>query len=145
MEDGGKGPDPSVFEGAFVIEDDSEDPSRAGTPAPPELKGEKMSENGTNEETPRDSEAGVVSEKVDSAPKPPAIAELPPDVRTKLRKLEKLEARYQGTLEYSRSNHAKAYILSRTSPLIPYRSRSGRINRAFRKDFEREHPLADYQ
>jgi hypothetical protein len=144
VEDGGKGLDPSVFEGAFAIEDDSEDPSRAGTPAPAEKKAEKISENGTNEETTGDGEAAVI-EKVDSVSKPPTVAELPPDVRTKLRKLEKLEARYQGMLECTCPNLAKAYTPSRTSLLIPHRSRSCRINRAFRKDFEREYPLIDYQ
>lgn len=94
-----------------MIEDDSEGPSRAGTPAPLETKAEKMSENGTNEETAGGSEAGVVSEKVDSIPNSPTVAELPPDVRTKLRKLEKLEARYQGMWNAPVHNPAKANIL----------------------------------
>lgn len=145
MEDGGRGPDPSVYESAFVIEDDSEDPSRVGTPAPPEIKAEKMSENGTNQEVTGDGEAGVVREDADNVPKPPAIAELPPDVRTKLRKLEKLEARYQGKLQHAQSQHAKAYTLPRTSPIIPYCSCTCRINRTLRKDFERKYSLAHYQ
>jgi len=87
-----RGLDPSEFENAFVIEDESEEPSRVGTPSIGEENSATMA--GSNA-----TEAGEGSEKgaekvADTTPQPPA--ELPAEVRVKLRKLEKLEAKYQG-------------------------------------------------
>jgi hypothetical protein len=96
VDDGARGPDPSVFEGAFVIEDDSEDPSRSGTPAIPETKPEVIGEKGATAKTTGADEGEVVNEKVEILQKPSTTTDLPPDVRSKLRKLDKLEARYQG-------------------------------------------------
>lgn len=96
MDDGAKGVDPSVFEGAFVIEDDSEEPSRAGTPAIPEMKPEVIGEKGATAETAGSVQSDAVNEKVDISPKPSSTMDLPVEVRSKLRKLDKLEARYQG-------------------------------------------------
>lgn len=100
MDDGARGADPSVFEGAFVIEDDSEEPSRAGTPATPEAKPEITEEKGTTAENTGAVDSEVVNEKAEAPPKPSAT-DLPADVRSKLRKLDKLEARYQGMLFHS--------------------------------------------
>jgi hypothetical protein len=97
VDDGARGPDPSVFEGTFVIEDDSEEPSRSGTPAIPEMKPEVIGEKGATAETTGADEGEVVNEKAVILPKPSTTTDLPPDVRSKLRKLDKLEARYQGT------------------------------------------------
>ena len=76
-----------------MIEDESEEPSRVGTPV-------NMDETAALKAGDRaPAAAGSVSGSEKGAEKethPPA-AELPVDVRTKLRKLEKLESRYQGT------------------------------------------------
>lgn len=106
-------PDPAVFEAAFVI-DDSDEPSRAGTPKPPgtadEAKAEKSTEqtSGSDEkpsETKDESATDKTSEGVADAPAakpepPPKPQELTPEIRQKLRKLEKLEATYPGRMRY---------------------------------------------
>lgn len=84
-----------------MIEDDSEEPSRVGTPAPTDTKSlttdEKMSTD-----APAVAGAEVINEKAeDETSKPLPPVELPTDVRSKLRKLEKLESRYQGVLSIS--------------------------------------------
>jgi len=66
-----------------VIEDESEEPSRVGTPAITDEKVATMA--GNNEVSEKGGEKGT-----------DAATELPVEVRTKLRKLEKLESRYQG-------------------------------------------------
>jgi len=96
VDDGAKGPDPSVFERAFVIEDDSEEPSRSGTPAIPDTKPEMTREKGLTAENTGPDDGEVVNVKAEILPSPSTKQELPPDVRSKLRKLDKLEARYQG-------------------------------------------------
>lgn len=109
-------PDPAVFEAAFVI-DDSEEPSRAGTPKPASESKDSNDEqgasqiNGSDDKTQDASSAKgeSTSEKTEgaaldpgSASKKPAggtsapSAELSPEVRQRLRKLEKLEATYPG-------------------------------------------------
>ncbi len=96
VDDGARGSDPSVFERAFVIEDDSEEPSRSATPAIPETKPEVMAEKGATAENTGLDEGEVVNEKAEIPPNSSTKTDLPPDVRSKLRKLDKLEARYQG-------------------------------------------------
>lgn len=100
-------PDPAVFEAAFVIDDD--EPSRSTTPLPPSEQRDKVSQNGDSkgdgdtstgddkdpEEKGTDVQA-LDEEKPVPPPKPATSSELPPDVRSKLRKLEKLEATYPG-------------------------------------------------
>jgi hypothetical protein len=96
VDDGAKGPDPSEFEGAFVIEDDSEEPSRVGTPAVPDT----MSETKAGDRTitlPIGAESiEAAAEKDGDAVLKPLPVELLADVRIKLRKLDNLESRYQG-------------------------------------------------
>ena len=77
-----------------MIEDESEEPSRVGTPA---NMGEKTALIAEDEAP---AAAGSVngSEKGSEKETPPTTIELPVDVRAKLRKLEKLESRYQGML-----------------------------------------------
>lgn len=116
-------PDPSVFEAAFVIDDD--EPSRSTTPLPasdekrsvngdakgdtPEgdVKGEGKKNataagSGSNSNGPDPTDKadknGNVTDGDRTAPptRPTAVTELPPDVRAKLRKLEKLESTYPG-------------------------------------------------
>lgn len=100
-------PDPAVFEAAFVIDDD--EPSRSTTPLPPSEQKEQVLQNGDSK---GDGDTGTGDDKDSEKkgtdvqasdedrpvppPKPAASPELPPDVRAKLRKLEKLEATYPG-------------------------------------------------
>jgi hypothetical protein len=116
-------PDPAVFEAAFVI-DDSDDPSRAGTPKPPPTTMEALNDDLGGEETKLEGKTtDTEKEKRDKADKDdegnasanakPAGAgssvkaqnssatastgtELAPEIKQKLRKLEKLEATYPG-------------------------------------------------
>jgi hypothetical protein len=78
-----------------VIEDESEEPSRAGTPAIGDEKAVMMGEGNAPAES-----GALVESKEKPAEKPveapPKVPELPPDVRAKLRKLEKMESKYQG-------------------------------------------------
>ncbi|KAK0105260.1 hypothetical protein ONS95_004352 [Cadophora gregata] len=103
-----RGPDPSEFENAFVIEDESEGPSRVGTPA----IGDEKSPQSADTMTPATSVSGEGGEKAGEAsadaPAVPVPVELPPDVRTKLRKLEKMESRYADLLRSYRIAHARA-------------------------------------
>jgi hypothetical protein len=85
----GKGPDPSEFDPEFVIGEDDEKSSRAGTPRPKEkAHPTEASENGSDKAD--DEKAAEVDEKPDKAP------EIPPEVRLRLRKLDKLEPKYTG-------------------------------------------------
>lgn len=98
-DDGGaspSNPDPAVFEAAFAL-DDSEEPSRAGTPKP---AADAMDDKG-DEKVKDKAEEGQNGEKADEAEgaasaAPAAAPELSPEVRLKLRKLEKLEKTYPG-------------------------------------------------
>ncbi len=104
-------PDPAVFEAAFVI-DDSDEPSRTGTPKPavPEkdatLSKERMSDDG-DKAADRGSEKRTSTEKPNHAATSAATSnatvatrasptELSPEIKQRLRKLEKLEATYPG-------------------------------------------------
>ncbi|RAL68373.1 hypothetical protein DID88_007104 [Monilinia fructigena] len=98
----GRGPDPADFESAFVIEDESETSTRVGTPA-----GEKLNPMAGDSKLLDGSSAANGSEKSTDAT-PRASTELPTEVRTKLRKLEKLEGRYQELLKSYRVAHARA-------------------------------------
>lgn len=106
-EGGAANPDPAVFEAAFVIDDD--EPSRSSTPLPPSEQKEKRSQNGDskgdgdtgtgdNRDLEKKGTEAQTSDGDKSVPPPKSTTslELPPDVRAKLRKLEKLEATYPG-------------------------------------------------
>ena len=93
-----KGPDPKEFEPDFVI-DDEDLPSRSVTPRPtPEKSGEVTSGETTVDKALSVNGGQQAKEKGsgDGSPAPAPVVELPTDVRVKLRKLEKLEARYHG-------------------------------------------------
>ena len=75
-----------------MIEDESEEPSRVGTPANMDEKTALLAEDGTPPHAGSMNGSNKGGEKDAS----PSSAELPADVRAKLRKLEKLELRYQG-------------------------------------------------
>lgn len=108
---GAPNPDPAVFEAAFVI-DDSDDQSRSGTPAPPPPpEKDNVDSNGTSaqrgdeEKMPQTNGTSTGQENAadgkgkkeggDAAASAPA-AELSPEIKQRLRKLEKLEATYPG-------------------------------------------------
>lgn len=104
-DDGAADTDPAVFEAAFIIDDD--EPSRATTPRPPtdekapqngdsSEKGEEGGGNTKDLEKNGDDEGRSEADKPAPPPKPTATSELPPEVRARLRKLEKLEATYPG-------------------------------------------------
>jgi hypothetical protein len=88
----GKGPDPAEFEPEFVVGDDDsvagDGESRSGTPVP-----KTKNEKGEGEEEPLADDA---AEKKPEIEVPRQSTELPTEVRVKLRKLDKLESRYQG-------------------------------------------------
>ena len=94
-----RGPDPSEFENAFVIEDESEEPSRVGTPAIDDDKTPLMAESNmaTGVGAP-----GEINEKAAEKPveAPPKAPEVSPEIRTKLKKLERMETKYQGRVVY---------------------------------------------
>ncbi|KAI5463938.1 hypothetical protein BGZ63DRAFT_421028 [Mariannaea sp. PMI_226] len=121
-------PDPAVFEAAFVI-DDSEEPSRAGTPRPPsEVKDSNDEQaaarvNGSDDKTQdaRTTRGDSSNEKAEgatgdhgSASKTPGsgtstpTSELSPEIKQRLRKLEKLEATYPELLRSYRVAHRRA-------------------------------------
>lgn len=71
-----------------------EDPSRVGTPAAMDEKTGALAEGAASNEAKEEAKENGVEKPVEAISQP---VELPADVRTKLRKLEKLESRYQGT------------------------------------------------
>ena len=90
-----KGPDPSEFEPEFVIEDE-EVITRATTPQPGQAeKQENLGNDGPTSSHP-DTDAPSTAQKGDDSQAQPASPDLPTEVRVKLRKLERLETRYQG-------------------------------------------------
>jgi hypothetical protein len=106
--------------------DDSDEPSRAGTPKPPgtadEATAEKSTEQTSNpddksseikDESATDKTSEGVADAPAAKPEPPAKPqELTPEIRQKLRKLEKLEATYPGKLRYWESNTAVSRMLT---------------------------------
>lgn len=96
----GKGPDPSEFDPEFVIGEEEDQPSRAGTPRPKEKAQptEAGAENGeAKEETPT----------ADSDEKPDKTPEIPPEVQQRLRKLDKLEPKYTGAWSVCRCDYQR--------------------------------------
>jgi hypothetical protein len=69
--------------------------SRAATPLPKE-KASQADNDGIEEGKPP-VEAGAEAKEKQMESKSSSMSELPTDVRVKLRKLDKLESRYQGT------------------------------------------------
>ncbi|EXJ94458.1 hypothetical protein A1O1_02854 [Capronia coronata CBS 617.96] len=116
-----KSPDPSEFEPEFTIGDDeSAVPSRVGTPKP-EMK-EKHQESGEERQALQTSQEGqetgasseaTVDKKPAAAdgdgdgPGPLRPQELPAEVRGKLRKLDRIEARYAELLKAYRTAHSR--------------------------------------
>jgi hypothetical protein len=92
-----RGPDPKEFEAEFTIGDDDES-SRSGTPQTdtPETASEVSASKGEGEMVdgkPAETPEKEMGQETETKETPPV---LPPDVRAKLRRLDKLESRYQG-------------------------------------------------
>ncbi|KAL7956366.1 vesicular transport protein [Trichoderma compactum] len=110
--DAATNPDPAIFEAAFVI-DDSDGPSRAGTPkpAPPEKDATDGEATGhaeavENSNANADAKDGPSRDGAAHATKPAPT--LTPELRQKLRKLEKLESTYPELLRSYRLAHRRA-------------------------------------
>ncbi|KAI4201491.1 MAG: hypothetical protein LQ346_002177 [Caloplaca aetnensis] len=105
----GKGPDPAEFEPEFVI-DDSDVPSRSGTPRPALNRSESTTKQAAEpKEDLQDN--GDESEKTAPNNAVDTPQEIPTDVRVKLRKLEKLESRYHELLRSYRVAHARVQTI----------------------------------
>ena len=90
------GTDPSEFEPEIVIEDE-EEPDNATTLGQGNNMTEKIGDEGSLEKPAFADRNGDPKEKTAEAkPTVKSPTELPTDIRVKLRKLEKLESRYQG-------------------------------------------------
>jgi hypothetical protein len=121
-----RGPDPKEFEQPEFLIEDEDGSSRAVSPRPPE----KAEEEGIAGRTSESAESqGQVGNSAEKASEKLAALELPTDVRAKLRKLDKLESRYQGTCfaHIVRASLTKP----RTSSVLQNCSRSSLDNRAF--------------
>ncbi|KAK6956059.1 hypothetical protein Daesc_001329 [Daldinia eschscholtzii] len=108
--DGAVNPDPAVFEAAFVLDDDDTESQLA--PSEKTVVGslsdnEKDHSTATQNEEKKD-QAGVGEDVNSKADAPPAPAELPLHIKSKLRKLEKLEATYPELLRSYRIAHGRA-------------------------------------
>ncbi|KAI9861942.1 MAG: hypothetical protein M1813_005012 [Trichoglossum hirsutum] len=99
------GPDPSEFEPEFVIGEDDVD-SRAGTPLPKEKPSQEENAGAGGENPPAGDGADVKEKQIESKASS-SLGDLPTDVRVKLRKLDKLESRYQELLRSYRIAHAR--------------------------------------
>lgn len=144
--DGAPNPDPAVFEAAFVIDDmdDSAAPSRVATPALADKDAKAGNSgndtaqpaadapvNGTTE-TPAGGGNGDASNTVAAAP---TTSELPPEVRARLRKLEKLEKTYPGSHDpYSAlEGSSRSNRWTRTPPILPHCTQPRDIHRTLRE------------
>ncbi|MCJ1439000.1 hypothetical protein MMC27_008390 [Xylographa pallens] len=103
-----KGPDPREFEPEFVIED-GDVISRAGTPKQVHVKDGEAQSGETAAEKPAAADMEPQPEENRDSEKAPqeAALEVSTDVRVKLRKLERLESRYQDLLRSYRIAHAR--------------------------------------
>lgn len=126
--DGAANPDPAVFEAAFAI-DDTDEGTPSATPKPEEA--DKSLEESKDAAAPEkqapdsgkdssDGQANGVADKPDAAKPPPresksqpaASAEVTPEIRTKLKKLDKLEKTYSGLFYPSRPGAAPRTLLT---------------------------------
>lgn len=93
-------PDPAVFEAAFKQADDFDPLSRSGTPIPTAPTADKNTPAQQENDGPAKAAGTGASEapRDSAAPAPPASAppDLPPHVKSKLKKLERIEPMYQG-------------------------------------------------
>jgi hypothetical protein len=98
----GKGPDPSEFDPEFVIGEEDDQPSRSGTPKPKEkapaaeATAEATAGDGSEEKTEPDGQAAEGEDKSDKKDSTEKAPEIPAEVKTRLRRLDKLEPKYSG-------------------------------------------------
>ncbi|PHH69448.1 hypothetical protein CDD82_7748 [Ophiocordyceps australis] len=101
-------PDPAVFEAAFVI-DDGDDASRAGTPKPlPPEKDEAAPDGAPLSNGAHDARRDAETARDGTADMAQDASELTPEIKQRLRKLEKLEATYPELLRSYRVAHRRA-------------------------------------
>ena len=114
-----KGPDPQEFEPEFVIDDDDA-PSRTLTPQPSrENNGTATTGDASNDGSSEANSESTTLKGDEDGQATKAPPELPSDVRVKLRKLERLEARYQGTVCARAELCLVSLTGSRTSEILP--------------------------
>jgi chromosome segregation ATPase len=112
-----KGPDPSEFEPEFAIGDDeSAAPSRTSTPKPPSEQTTVTQEAAALKEGDSIPKGGETAEsrlaETNELPIPQVrTQELPNDVQVKLKKLDRLEAKYGELLKAYRIAHARVQII----------------------------------
>lgn len=114
----GKGPDPAEFDPEFVIGEEDDEPSRAGTPRPKE-----KAETGETGTPTGNAKEGAEDGKDNS---PPALS---PEIRNRLRRQEKLEPKYTGRLSVSyhpsffltEAQNCSAHTVSPTLVSVPSR------------------------
>ncbi len=135
-----KGPDPSEFDPEFVVGDEDEQLSRAGTPQPKEKA--PAGDSSTAESSDKKEEKSAVdADTEDKADKEP---QLPADVQTRLRKLDKLEPKYSGGQEHPNKGEPRLILGDRTASLLPHRTCSHRHNRDLRELSSRTHSFDIY-
>lgn len=108
-----RGPDPKEFEPEFAIGDD-EGSSRSGTPRveTPDVTSEVTTPGEADRAAQPEAKTTADDAKESSsqdAPVEDKPVELPPDVKARLRRLDKLESRYQGKLDTLRRDSKKEY------------------------------------
>jgi chromosome segregation ATPase len=106
-----KSPDPTEFEQAFSIGgDDSNLPSRVGTPRPDGQAQDPTAafpDNASTADTLVENNSKGTHETDTVATPQPRLPDLPQEIRVKLRKLERLESKYGDLLKAYRAAHAR--------------------------------------
>lgn len=90
-----RSPDPTEFEAEFAIGDDDSS-SRSATPRQDGSTTQESGAQGNNADTKQSGESAGKEAAPDAEPRPAPSSELPADVRSRLRRLDKLESKYQG-------------------------------------------------
>ncbi|KAI5860937.1 GRIP domain-containing protein [Durotheca rogersii] len=109
-------PDPAIFEAAFVLDDEDADSAATAQVAPHETEmkegvvDSEMSNSATENSNATGQTGTQADEKLRDVPSA-APAELPPHIRARLRKLEKLESTYPELLRSYRIAHGRATLI----------------------------------
>jgi hypothetical protein len=156
--DGASNPDPAVFEAAFVI-DDTDEGTPSATPKPEdadkqleEPKGDRMpaKQVSDDDKTLRDGQRNGENGDAEKPPpqeskaQPAASPELSPEIRTKLKKLDKLEKTYSGSshpicLSPKFPPDLTSFPSARTFTLLPNRPWACDFHRTIRKGTAGKH------
>ncbi|EFR05447.1 viral A-type inclusion protein repeat protein [Nannizzia gypsea CBS 118893] len=97
-----RGPDPAEFDGDTIIGDDESATEAASSNQGPEKAGSESSGQQAK---------GDAKETSTTGSKDGSVNELPTDIRVRLRRLDKLEARYQELLKAYRAAHARVLTI----------------------------------